>query len=171
MSWPTTRWALMANSVSATRSPTDCEYSPLLFYSIYTSKQEIHNLSTIQHGDQEGVGGRDKESCLESGGGKVDREIHDTVDTRDQILGSRDRLRFVRCSVELLGHRPVPHAERMGHDQGEAGTWHGTAKGKTVPSFFPLLYTIKNSYRIYIYVYIHRPMLFWISTRSRKRSS
>lgn len=163
----------MANSVSATRSPTDCEYS--LSLSLSFSIQCIHRnkrciiFLPYQHGDQEGVGGRDKESRLESGGGKVDREIHDTVDTRDQILGPRDRLRFVRCPVELLGHRPVPHAERVGHDQGEASAWHGTAKGKTVLPI--VIYNRKLLSNIYIYVYIHRPMLFWTSTRSRKRSS
>lgn len=96
---------------------------------------------SIQHGDQEGVGGRDKESRLESGGGKIDRQVHDPVDTRDQVLGPRDGLRIVRCPVELLGHRPVPHPERVGHDEGEIGAGHGVAKGELLLLiFFPSYY-------------------------------
>lgn len=33
--------------------------------------------------------------------------------------------------MELLGDRPVPHPERVGHDEGEAGAGHGVAKGES----------------------------------------
>lgn len=109
----------------------------LLYYNPKLLKLDL----SIQHGDQEGVGGRDKESRLESGGGKIDRQVHDPVDTRDQVLGPRDGLRIVHCPVELLGHRPVPHPERVGHDEGEIGAGHGVAKGELLLLiFFPSYY-------------------------------
>lgn len=173
MSWPTTRWALMANSVSATRSPTDCEYSPLSFSIQYTYRNKRYIIFLpYSTGIKRVLEGEIKKAASKAEEGKliVKYTIPLTPETKYSVLETDYDSYAVLWSCSGIGPFHTQNAWVMTRERLAPGTVLQKVKPFHRSSHYYIQSKTLIEY-IYIYVYIHRPMLFWISTRSRKRSS